>query len=259
MSLASPRNLPDPVAPESSHGDIAEANDLRHAWQGARMNISHIFSDAAPHAKVNYAAGLTIAAPRIQNFGITTPIRVAHFLAQVLHETGGGLVLFENMSYSTTARLLQIFGVGHHSAKVTAAEAPGLLHNAPKLAERVYGLGNPTKAKELGNTHPGDGFAYRGGGALQTTGRRAYRDMGNRIGVDLEANPGLIVDPAHAFIPALEEWNDGHLNAEADANRIRRITKVINGGINGLPERKAWFKKVWSIATDGTPPPPFGD
>ncbi len=223
------------------------------------MDITGIFADAAPHAKVNYTAGLTIAAPRFKKFGITTPIRIANFLAQVLHETGGGLVLFENMSYSTTARLLEIFGVGNHSAKVTAAEAPGLLHNAPKLAERVYGLGNPKKAQELGNIHPGDGFAYRGGGALQTTGRSAYREMGKRIGVDLEANPGLIVDAAHAFVPALEEWNDGGLNPFADSNKIRHITKVINGGVNGLPERRAWFRKVWSIATNGSPPPPFGD
>lgn len=223
------------------------------------MDISHIFADAAPHAQMNYTAGLKIAAPKFASYGIATPVRICHFLAQVLHETGGGLVLFEKLSYSTTARLLQIFGVGHHSAKITPAEAPGLLHNAPALAERVYGLGNPKKARELGNTSPGDGFTYRGGGALQTTGRAAYRAMGERIGVDLEANPGLIVDPAHAFVPALEEWNDGQLNAEADAGRIRRITKVINGGLNGLSERKKWFRDLWSIASPGTPPPPFAD
>ena len=223
------------------------------------MDISRIFAEAAPRAKANYKAGLTAALPRLESAGITTPLRISHFLAQVLHETGGGQVLFENMSYSTKARLLEIFGVGNHSAAVTAAEAPGLLRNAPALAERVYGLGNPRKARELGNTQPGDGLKYRGGGALQTTGRSAYRKMGGRIGVDLEADPGLIVDPAHAFVPAIEEWNDGRLNAEADANRIRRITRVINGGLNGLSERKTWFKTVWSIATGGTPPPPFGD
>lgn len=223
------------------------------------MDLAAIFADAAPHAKVNYTAGLTIAAPKFTEYGLTTPLRICHFLAQVLTETGGGLVLFENMSYSTTARLLQIFGVGNHSAKITAAEAPGLLHDAPALAERVYGLGNPKKAKELGNTAPGDGYLYRGGGALQTTGRAAYREMSHRIGVDLEANPGLIVDPSHSFIPALEEWNDGHLNAEADAMRIKRITKVINGGLNGLPDRRSWFKTVWPIATHGSAPPPFAD
>src|SRR5262245_4077026 len=103
------------------------------------MDISKLFADAAPHARVNYTAGLQVAAPKFANYSITTPIRIAHFLAQVLHETGQGLVLFAVMNYSTQARLLQIFGVGNHSAKVTAAEAPGLLHNAPALAERVYG------------------------------------------------------------------------------------------------------------------------
>lgn len=223
------------------------------------MDPAAIFADAAPHSKVNYTAGLKLAAPKFHDYGLTTPLRVCHFLAQVLCETGGGLVLFENMSYSTTARLLQIFGVGNHSAAITPAEAPGLLHNAPALAERVYGLGNPKKAKALGNTKAGDGYLYRGGGALQTTGRTAYRTMGERIGVDLEANPGLIVDATWSFIPALEEWNDGHLNAEADANRIKRITRVINGGLNGLADRRSWFKKVWPIATNGSAPPPFAD
>lgn len=223
------------------------------------MDPANIFADAAPHAMVNYTAGLKLAAAKFKGYGLTTPLRVCHFLAQVLCETGGGLVLFEKLSYSTTARLLQIFGEGNHSASITAAEAPGLLHNAPALAERVYGLGNPRKAKELGNTEPGDGYLYRGGGALQTTGRRAYRDIGGRIGVDLQANPGLIVDASWAFLPALEEWNDGHLNGEADANRIRKITKIINGGYNGLTERKNWFRKLWPIATDGSKPPPFAD
>lgn len=223
------------------------------------MDVTQFFAAAAPNAKSNYREGLAIAAPKFADYGITTPIRIANFFAQVLHETAGGTILFENMSYTTTKRLLQIFGVGNHSAAVTAAEAPGLLRNPPKLAERVYGLGNPTKAKELGNTDPGDGYKYRGGGAMQTTGRNHYRKRGKKIGVDLEAKPELIVDPKIAFIPGLEEWNDGKLNPEADANRIRRITRVINGGYNGLPDRKIWFAKVWSIATGGKPPPPFGD
>ena len=229
------------------------------AESGGAMDIKRVFADAAPHAKVNYTAGLTIAAPKFQHYGITTPIRIAGFLAQVLHETGGGLVTFENLSYSTPARLLQIFGVGNHSAAITPAEAPGLLHDATGLAERVYGLGNPKKAHELGNADPGDGYRYRGGGALQTTGRSAYRDKGARIHVDFEAHPELIVDPAYVFFPALEEWNDGHLNDAADKNLIRRITKKINGGLNGLAERKAWFKTVWAIVGEGVPQPPFDD
>ncbi|WP_353230820.1 hypothetical protein [Novosphingobium sp.] len=221
------------------------------------MKIDELYADVAPNAKDNYKSGLKLAMTAIDNFGIHGPLRTSHFLAQVLHETGAGQVLFENLSYSTQTRLLQIFGVGNHSAAITAEEAPGLLHNPVALGERVYGLGNPKKAKELGNTSAGDGYKYRGGGALQTTGRAAYRAMGTRIGVNLEANPALIVDPSHIFLPALQEWNDGHLNAVADANNIRRITLVINGGLNGLAERKQWFAKVWKIASNGQPVPPF--
>ncbi len=219
--------------------------------------IAAIFADVAPHAKDNYTSGLKLSDATITQFGITGPLRIAGFLAQVLTETGAGQVLFENLSYATAARLLQIFGVGNHSAAITAAEVPGLLHNPVALAERVYGHGNPKKAKELGNTDLGDAFKYRGGGALQTTGRTAYRAMGKRIGVDLEANPALIVDAAHIFLPALHEWNDGKLNPAADANDIKTITKKINGGLNGFADRKTWFGKVWKIASEGKPQPPF--
>lgn len=221
------------------------------------MEIADLFADVAPHAKDNYTSGLKLSAPVFAQFGIVGPLRMSHFLAQMIVETGCGQVLFENLSYSTPVRLLQIFGVGNHSAAVRPEEVAQLLHNPVALAERVYGLGNPAKAHELGNVEPGDGFKYRGGGALQTTGRNAYRAFGGRIGIDLENNPALIVDPSHIFLPALHEWNDAQLNVAADANRIRHITLKINGGLNGFDDRKAWFAKVWRIASDGAAPPPF--
>jgi len=183
----------------------------------------------------------------MEQFAIDVPLRLAHFLAQVLHETGGGTVLFENMSYKTPNRLLAIFGVGHHSAAIRAEEVPGLLNDAQALAERVYGLGNPKKAHELGNTRPGDGYKYRGGGALQTTGGANYHRMGDKVGVDFYADPQLIVAPEHVLKPALQEWAEGNLNKAADKNDIRTITRVINGGYNGLAERREWFEKVWGL------------
>ena len=147
------------------------------------------------------------------------------------------------MSYSVP-RMLQIFGVGHHSARVTAAEAPGLAHNQFALAERVYGLGNPAKAHELGNTEAGDGFRYRGNGILQTTGRGAHRRMGQACGLDLEGNPDLATIPENVLKPALQEWSEGNLNRFADLNDIRTITKRINGGLNGFPERQAFFSRL---------------
>lgn len=210
----------------------------------------------APGAKDNYAQAFDNGEALLQQFGITTPLRISHFLAQVLHETGGGTVLRENLKYKTPARLLEIFGEGNHSASIRADELPGLLGNAEALAERVYGLGNPKKAKELGNTKPGDGFRYRGRGVLQTTGGANYKRMSDKVGVDFFGDPELILAAEHALKPALHEWAEGNLNAAADANDIRTITKRINGGTIGLKERRNWFEKVWPVASGGQPLPP---
>src|SRR5262249_46943113 len=139
--------------------------------------------------------------------------------------------------------LLEIFGVGHHSAAVTPSEASTICsQRMPKreelVFERVYGIGNPKKAKELGNVNPGDGYRYRGGGILQTTGRCNYRDMGQKCQVDFEAQPELVMSAEHALKPALAEWTAGNLNAAADHDDIVAITRKINGGLIGLDSRR---------------------
>ena len=208
-----------------------------------------------PNAHPNYLAAFDAGDALLQQFGITTPLRLAHFLAQTMHETAGGTILFEDLTYTSATRLLQVFGVGNHSAAVRPGEVATLLNNPQALAERVYGLGNPRKSAELGNTAPGDGFRFRGGGLLQTTGGGNYRRLGERIGIDLHGHPMLIADPANALLPALHEWDAGRLNEAADRNDIRAITRAINGGYNGLPERQALFERIWSIANDGAPLP----
>jgi putative chitinase len=206
--------------------------------------ISHV----APQAKDNYLQAIRNGGPLFEQHGITTGLRMAHFLAQAMAETGSFTVLRESMNYSVP-RMLEIFGVGHHSAKITAAEAPNFAHNQQALAERVYGAGNPRKAEELGNTEPGDGFRYRGNGVLQTTGRGAHRSMGQKCGLDFENNPDLVTTPEHALKPALQEWSDGNLNHFADVNDIRTITLRINGGLNGFADRKAFFARLKPLLT----------
>jgi putative chitinase len=207
----------------------------------------------APRARDNYLQSIREGGALFQQHGLTTPLRVAHFLAQSLHETGGFTILRENMNYSA-ARLVEIFGVNRHSAAITAAEAANLAGHPEAIAERVYGLGNPRMASMLGNTQPGDGFRYRGNGILQTTGRGNHRRTGRACGVDFEGNPDLVTAPEHALKPALQEWTEGNLNAAADRNDIRAITRRINGGFNGLTDREAWFDKVWPLLkADGQP------
>lgn len=201
-------------------------------------------------ARPSYLAAFESGDSLFQQHGITTPDRLAHFLAQVLHESGGLTLEHESMNYSAE-RLLQIFGVGRHSAAITPVEARSLARDERAIAERVYGLGNPRKAQELGNTNPGDGFKFRGGGLMQTTGRCNYRRMGQVCGVDFENSPDLVLSPDHALKPALVEWSAAGLNIYADNNDILAISRAINCGSpksrtmpNGMQNRATWFAEV---------------
>ncbi|SRR6266536_2180627 len=113
-----------------------------------------IVRQVAPQARASYLAAFENGDPLFQQHGITSPDRLAHFLAQVLHESGGLTLEHESMNYGAE-RLVEIFGVGRHSAAITSTEAEHLAHDERGIAERVYGLGNSRKAVELGNKEPG--------------------------------------------------------------------------------------------------------
>ena len=187
----------------------------------------------------------------LARFGINeNSNRLCHFLAQVAHECAGFSIVEENLNYSA-ARMVQVFGPGRHSARIGETEARALAGNKEALAERVYGLGNPTLSRRLGNTRPGDGYRYRGRGFVQITGRANYRDMGEKIGVDLEANPDLAAQPLYALMTAAAFWVSRDLNRYADQNNIELITQRINGGSNGLQDRRSRFaaaKRIWAAA-----------
>ena len=207
------------------------------------MRLIDLVRRLCPHAKSSYQIAFEHGDALFIAHSINTPLRLAHFLAQAFHETGGLTIEWESGAYSA-ARLLQIFGVGHHSAAITSDEASRLAYKSEAIFERVYGLGNPKKAKELGNTQSGDGYRYRGGGILQTTGRANYRRMGVKCNVDFEDHPELVLSAEHALKPALAEWSEGSLNDAADRADIRVITRQINGGYNGLADREAWLRKI---------------
>jgi putative chitinase len=107
----------------------------------------------------------------------------------------------------------------------------------------------------MGNGPPnsGDGWRYRGRGVLQTTGRESYRKFGRKCGVDFEGDPDLVLAPEHALKPALAEWRDKHLNVAADHNDIEIVTKGINGGLVGLPERRAWLARIFPFVSEAAP------
>ena len=178
--------------------------------------------------------------------GLTTKLRAAHFLAQIMTETGGLRILSESGAYSAT-RISEIFGVGRHSAGVTPAEAQRIAampvaQRGPVLFNRVYGVGNPRKSKEFDNTGPNDGWLYRGGGMMQCTGKSNYREMERKTGLPLVAQPELLHRPDTAFQAAYLEWaQDGRCNAAADRDDVVAVRKIINGGSNGLTECKRYL------------------
>lgn len=216
------------------------------------MRAIDVVRRLAPRARPAYVRAFEAGDKLLADYGVTTPLRLAHFLAQIMHETGGLTIERESGAYSAS-RIMEIFGVGRHSAAVTWAEAKALAGNGPALFERVYGLGNPKKARELGNTRPGDGWKGRGIGMMQSTGFGAFRRLGQKLGLgDLfYDNPDLILDPRYALLPGLAEWKEIGGNALADKNDIASITKRINGGYNGFADRKAWFAKIYPLVSNG--------
>lgn len=210
------------------------------------VRVAEVVRIVAPDVRENYRTAFDTGDDLLSRHGITTPLRIAHFLAQVLHETGGLTIEEESGDYSA-ARLIEVFGGLRH--RVTSAEALQLAHKPELIFERIYGIAgvnNPRiLAHELGNTELGDGWKYRGRGVLQTTGRGNYRRMGQKCGVDFESNPELVLSAEHALKPAVAEWTEGKLNAAADRDDIVSITRRINGpGMNGLKSRKQWLAKV---------------
>lgn len=96
---------------------------------------------------------------------------------------------------------------------------------------------------DLGNTQPGDGVRFKGGGPFQVTGRANYFACGQALGVDLIANPEKIQTPQYATASAIWYWNSRQLSPIADHDWFRLITRIINGGYNGLADRVAYWNR----------------
>lgn len=174
---------------------------------------------------------------------LDSPERLAHFLAQVSTETGGLSSMVESLRYSAR-RIVEVFGPGVHSARIGPAEARTLAGDEHALGERVYGLGNPKKAADLGNVAPGDGFAFRGRGYIQITGRYNYARFGVIIGKSLEREPDLAGNLGTALEIAAAYWSARGVNAACDAADIVRVTKLVNGGRQGLRHREREFARL---------------
>lgn len=164
------------------------------------------------------------------------PRTTAHFVSQVLHESGGLRYLAENLNYSAE-RLCAVWPKRFPNAD----RARPYAHNPEKLANYVY-------AGRMGNTEPGDGWRYRGRGLIQITGRNNYELIAELTGMDVVTTPDLLTEPNAALLSALAWW--GESLPEADDMSVEQVTRVVNGGLNGLDERKRLFERAMRVLED---------
>lgn len=174
----------------------------------------------------------------LDDFDINTPLRISHFLAQTSHESADFTRLVENLNYSEKG-LLSTFG-----KYFTPGQAAQYARKPEKIASRVYAnrLGN-------GNEQSGDGWKYRGRGAIQITGKANYLNCSRYLFNDevLLDTPDLLLEPKYAILSACWYWDINNLNKIADGNNMDLLTRRINGGLNGLEDRRARFGRIYSV------------
>lgn len=169
-------------------------------------------------------------------YGINTPNRIAMFLAQCGHETGGFAVFQENLNYSVDG-LMKVFKKYFPTRDVAEQYA----RQPERIANRVY-------ANRMGNgpEDSGDGWKYRGRGCIQLTGKENYTLFAKAVWADYQViidNPRLVIEnTAMCLLTGLWYWKSRKLNQLCDNDDIVGVTRRINGGTNGLEERQHLYK-----------------
>jgi putative chitinase len=190
----------------------------------------------APNAVSDYLVSFQKSAAILDQCGINTPLRVAHFMAQVLHETGGLSIREEDLWYSAEG-IVRTWP----SRFATIADATPYAHNPKALADKVYNgrLGN------VSNTD--DGYNYRGRGLLQITGRDSYDSIGSKLTIPLTQAPSLAVSSDYGVAVAANEWQSKGCSILADEDNLKAITIKINGGLIGIDSRAEWLSKTKAV------------
>ena len=184
-------------------------------------------------------------------FEINTPQRVAAFLAQTSHESGGYTMLSENLNYRAATlaacwpNRFAVLGpdkkpVKDQQGKLTPTAVANAIAGKPEL------IANMVYSSRMGNgpAESGEGWKYRGRGLKQLTGKDNYARCGRDLGLDLVGNPDLLLEPVAAARSAGWFWKANALATFADAGDIKGMTKKINGGYIGLEQRQKLYDKV---------------
>jgi putative chitinase len=217
--------------------------------------VEHIVAAGVKQATAEKWAGAVAAA--CHEFGIDTPQRIAGFLSQCAHESGGFERLQENLNYSADGmagiwpKRFAVLGPDKKPIKKDGKNQPNkfalALHRKPEMIANVVYSGR------MGNgpTESGEGWLYRGRGLKQLTGKDNHRACSAGLGVDLVANPDLLLEPVYAARSAAWFWSANKCNDFADSGDIEGLTKKINGGLIGIEDRKKRYAGAMSSLSAG--------
>lgn len=195
-----------------------------------------ILLDLSPKAK-NVEELLNALLTYMPKYGIDTKDRIAMFLAQAAHESGGFTALVENLNYS--AKGLRATWPSRFPSDAIARQYE---RNPRKIASKVYAdrLGNGSEASE-------EGWTYRGRGYFQSTGKSNYTALQKATGIQCVVNPDILTQIPEAVIAACYFWQSNKLNELADKKDIVACTKKINGGTIGLEDRKKHYEHLLEL------------
>jgi len=177
----------------------------------------------------------------LPDYEIDTDKRVAAFYAQCAHESANFSRLSENLNYSSDA-LERVFSKYFSKRGIDASD----YHRQPeKIANLVY-------ANRMGNSdsQSGDGWKYRGRGIIQLTGKYNYSRFAKYMGMDLDHVIKFLETQEGSLVSACWFWDEHDLNSYADEENIKAMTRVINGGYNGLEDRIRYYEKAYYAIQD---------
>lgn len=192
------------------------------------------FNNLYPRAKAGTYKALC---DNLEKNSINTPKRIASFIAQCAHESGGFRVTSENLNYSEKA-LNTVFSKYFIRA---GRDAAPYARNPERIANVVY-------AGRMGNNYSGDGWKFRGRGFIQLTGKNNYAKFQKDYDINVLDNPDSVAEDMNlSVLTAIWYWNSNNLNRFADSGDVRGLTKAINGGFNGLDDRIAQTNKLHAL------------
>lgn len=192
--------------------------NLQHQWVHGDQHVPGLIEGIAKTAPEVFA-----------KYGFKSDLAVAMAMGQFSEECGAGLEMTENMNYSA-ARLLQVF-----PSHFTPGMAQRYAHNPRMIADVAYG-------GRMGNRPPpsDDGWNFRGRGLSQVTGREGYQNLAAKTGLPLVDHPELLSDPDYTLECGVADFVLCGCLPAAERGDIMTVTKLLNGGYNGLSDRKLW-------------------